>query len=237
MDINEPSKHEYLSESLLFAGLNDAELREADAYSAMTKCERGKVFFAPEDMPGTIYFLKEGRVRLYRQTPDGKQLTVAMLDRGAVFGESSLIGQSHAGVYAEAVEHGLVCVMPAARLRELIQRFPQVGVNLLEFVGQRLQRSQELAEEVAYWSVSRRLAKLILDLDERYGHPTMGGDRIVNKRFTQAELAEMVGSTRETVAELMSQLRKQEIIDLRRRRIVILDEDALRTMLQRSGRV
>src|SRR3712207_8812113 len=53
---------------------------------------------------GTIYFLKEGRVRLYRRTPEGKQLTVAVLDRGAVFGESRLIGQNHAGVYAERSE-------------------------------------------------------------------------------------------------------------------------------------
>ena len=56
------------------------------------RCERGKVFFSPHDAPGTIYFLKEGRVRLYRRTPQGKQLTVAVLDRGAVFGESRMIG-------------------------------------------------------------------------------------------------------------------------------------------------
>jgi CRP-like cAMP-binding protein len=202
-----------------------------DEMTAMTQCERGKVFFSPEDQPGTIYFLKEGRVRLYRQTDDGKQLTVAMLDRGSIFGESSLIGQSHSGVYAEAVEQGLLCVMPANHLRELISRFPRIGLNLLEFVGRQLQRSQELAEEVAYWSVKRRLARLILELDERYGHPTLTGGRIVNKAFTQADLAEMIGSTRETIAELMSSLKKQDIIGVRRRRIVIEDPDALQALV------
>src|SRR5215210_7748379 len=102
------TKHDLLQESQLMAGLSEAQLQLVDQMTAMTQCERGRVFFSPEDRPGTIYFLKEGRVRLYRQTPEGKQLTVAVLDRGTVFGESSLIGQTHAGVYAEAAEHCLL---------------------------------------------------------------------------------------------------------------------------------
>lgn len=231
-DVTDPlPKQEYLQENQLFAGLTDDQLREADAFSSMTRCERGKVFFRPEDSPGTVYFLKEGQVRLYRQTPDGKQLTIALLDRGSVFGENSLIGQSHAGVYAEAAEECLLCVMPAGNLRDLVARFPQIGLNLLEHVGTRLRRSQELAEEVAYWSVRRRLARLLLELDERYGHPTMGGSRIINRTFTQAELADMVGSTRETIAEMLSTLRKQAILGQRRRRIIIEDRAALEALL------
>ena len=225
-------KQQYLQETQIFSGLKEEALRVVDASSAMTQCQRGKVFFSPEDSPGTIYFLKEGRVHLYRRTPEGKQLTVALLDRGAVFGESSLIGQSHAGVFAEAAEECLLCVMPAANLKSLIQQFPVIGLNLLEFVGQRLQRSQELSEEIAYWSVRRRLARVLLELADRYGHPTLGGGTIVNKAFTQAELAEMVGSTRETVAELLGSMRRQEIITLRRRRVVVEDRPALEALVR-----
>ena len=225
------AKQELLQESELFGGLSDAHMQRVDALTSMTQCERGKVFFSPQDTPGTIYFLKEGRVRLYRRTPGGKQLTVAVLDRGAVFGESQLIGQNHAGVYAEADEHCLLCVMPSGHLEVLIDEVPRVGLNLLRFVGQRLQRTTELAEEVAFWSVRRRLARTILELDERYGHPTLTGGRIVNKTFTQADLAEMCGSTRETVAELMSALKKQGILATRRRRIVVQDSAALERLL------
>jgi CRP/FNR family transcriptional regulator len=223
-------KHELLEESEIFSGLDDRQMQRVDALTSMTQCERGKVFFSPEDTPGTIYFLQEGRVRLYRRTPEGKQLTVAVLDRGAVFGESQMIGQTHAGVYAEADEHCLLCVMPSGHLEVLIAEVPRVGLNLLRFVGQRLQRTTELAEEVAFWSVRRRLARTILELDERYGHPTLTGGRIVNKTFTQSDIAEMCGSTRETVAELMSAMKKQGIIGTRRRRIVIEDRDALEAL-------
>jgi CRP/FNR family transcriptional regulator, cyclic AMP receptor protein len=233
LDLSDPDrprtavKVDLLQESEIFAGLGDAQMQLVDKLTAMTRCERGKVFFSPQDTPGTIYFLKEGRVRLYRRTSDGKQLTVAVLDRGAVFGESQLIGQNHAGVYAEADEQCLLCVMPAGHLEQLIAEVPQVGLNLLRFVGQRLQRTTELAEEVAFWSVRRRLARTILELDKRYGHPTMGGGRIINRKFTQVDIAQMCGSTRETVAELMSALKKQGVISTRRRRIVIEDAEAL----------
>ena len=94
------------------------------------------VFFSPQDSLGTIYFLKEGRVRLDRRITERKQLTVAVLDRGAAIGESSLIGQNPAGVYAEAVEQCLLCVMPAGHLEVLISEVPQVGINLFRVVGQ-----------------------------------------------------------------------------------------------------
>jgi len=224
-------KQDLLSESEVFGGLTDTQMRRVDELTSMTQCERGKVFFSPEDSPGTIYFLKEGRVRLYRRTSDGKQLTVAVLDRGAVFGENRLIGQNHAGVYAEADEHCLLCVMPSAHLETLITEVPAVALNLLRYVGQRLQRTTELAEEVAFWSVRRRLAKTILELDDRYGHPTLGGGRIVNKTFTQSDISEMCGSTRETVAELMSAWKKQGVLSTRRRRIVIEDRSVLESVL------
>ncbi|MBC7645269.1 MAG: Crp/Fnr family transcriptional regulator [Thermoleophilia bacterium] len=224
---DESPKLELLHESQLLAGLSRKELDEVDLASVMTRCQRGRVFFTAHDEPETIYFLKEGRVRLYRSS-EGKQLTVALLDRGMIFGESSLLGQSHAGVFAEADEECLLCVMPTAKLSALITRIPRIGLNLLQCVGHRLQRSQELAEEVAFWSVRRRLARAILDLDERYGHPTLDGQRIINRAFTQAQIAEMIGSTRETVADLMGELRRSELIDLRKRRIVILNGAALR---------
>jgi CRP/FNR family transcriptional regulator, cyclic AMP receptor protein len=236
MDTPATAKHRNLSEVQLLAGLSDAELRQVEEGTSMSRCERGRVFFAPEDSPGSIWFLKEGRVRLYRRTTDGKQLTVAMLDRGAVLGESALLGQSHAGVYAEADEDCLLCVMPVERLRALVVSVPRIGLNLLEHVGQQLKRSQELAEEVAYWSVKRRLAKALLDLDDRYGHPTMGNGRVINRHITQAQIAELIGSTRETVAELLGTLRRQDVIAARGRRIIIRDSDALREWVERGER-
>lgn len=189
----------------------------------MTRCERGRVFFSPEDLAGTVYFLKEGRVRLYRSDEEGRNLTVAVLDPGAVFGVNALLGQNLAGVYASADEECILCVMPAAHLQMLIGEVPQVGLNLLQFVGAQLQQSQVQAEKIAFHSVRQRLAGLLIELDARYGRPTLDGTRIIDKTFTQQDLASMIGATRETVGELMSRWKRNELISSRKRKIIIVD--------------
>lgn len=202
-------------------------MKTFEGMTAMTSCERGKVFFSANESPGAIYILKEGSVRLFRRDEEGRQLTVAILDAGSIFGESSLLGQSHANVHAEALEECLLCVIPTHQMRELIKQFPQIGLNLLEHVGERLRRSQELSEEMAYWNVQRRLAHQLELLAERYGHPSMLGGTVINKVFNQIDLAEMVGATRQTVSELMNTLTRDDIITIRRRKIVIRDAEAL----------
>lgn len=221
------AKLEYLHDSQLFAQLTDEQMRAVEQATAMTHCERGRVFFSPEDIPGTVYVLKAGNVRLFRREHDGRELTVAMLDSGSVFGESSLLGQSHAGVFAQAIEDCVLCVIGADRMHALIHEFPQIGLNLLVHVGAQLRRSQELSQEMAYWSVQRRLGARLRELADRYGHPTLDGHVIIERRFTQSELAEMVGASRQTVSELMGVLAHRGIIETRRRRTVVLDARAL----------
>lgn len=148
------SRHDYLSVSQLLAGLNDREMRKVDGLTTTVRCERGAFVFSPEDSPGTVYLLREGVVRLYRRTAGGEQ-TVARLEPGTVFGDCSLIGQLQAGVYADVVEAGLVQVLPASCLRTLILLCPRIGLNLLEHVGQRLTRTQRVAQDAAL-STSRQ---------------------------------------------------------------------------------
>lgn len=227
------SKADHLSKSQVFAGLTQAEMRSFEDLITMTTCKRGKVFFSAHDSPGTIYILKQGAVRLFRRDEQGHQLTLAMLDAGAIFGESALLGQSLADVHAEATDDCLLCVIPTAQMRDLLRTFPQIGLNLLEHVGERLRRAQELSGEMAYWTVQRRLANQLTQLADRYGHPSLLGGTVIDKKLNQTDLAEMVGATRQTVSELMSSLTKQGIIGIRRRKIVVHDPDALHEFAER----
>lgn len=220
-------KHDHLSQSVLFAGLTPAEMKTFEDLTAMATCRRGQLIHAPWESPNALILLKRGSVRLTKTDDDGRQLTVAILDPGAVFGESALLGQSSAGVGAEALDECLICTVPTDQMRELIQRFPRIGLNLLEHIGDRLRRAHELSQEVAFWNVQRRLANQIAMLAERYGRPTLGGHVMVNRTFTQTDLAEMVGATRQTVSEIFASMERLGIVARRRRRIVILDAEAL----------
>lgn len=81
---------------------------------------------SPDDEDERLHIVKRGRVRLYRLTPDGKQLTLEILDKGRIVGRMSRLGQNLSDVYAEAVEEALICSFTPEELRRLIDRFPAV---------------------------------------------------------------------------------------------------------------
>jgi CRP/FNR family transcriptional regulator len=221
----------FISETDLFRGLPDDLLVTAGVIPDVYDVPSGHVFFAANDSTTQVFFLRAGQVRLHREASDGKKLVIAMLDPGAVFGESSLLGEDDPGVTAEAAEQCTVAAINADDMRTLMTEHPQLGLNLLDYMNQRLSRSSELAEEIAFWNVGSRIARLIVELDERYGHPTLDGKRIINRVFSHSEIAGMVASRRPTVATTMNKMVKDGIIEMRGRRIAILDPASLQGLV------
>jgi CRP-like cAMP-binding protein/tetratricopeptide (TPR) repeat protein len=217
----------------LLAGLSARERTLLMSHTARVPFKRGRVFFEPDELSGTVYLLRRGRVRLYRSASEDKQLSVAVLDAGEVFGEAALVGAG-AGLGAVGIEDGEVAAIPTGQLRLLLEQVPRLAVNLLRIVGQRLDRADQLAEQIAYASVRQRLARLALELDDRYGRPTLDGRRVIDQSFTQGELATMVGATRKAVAVLIGELRRDGVIDLRGKQLVLVSRPALAQMAERS---
>ncbi|MFN2484020.1 MAG: Crp/Fnr family transcriptional regulator [Candidatus Limnocylindria bacterium] len=218
-----------LREIDLFAGLPQSALKEISTTLPMTTCHNGGLLTSPEDEQERLFIVKRGRLRLYRLTPDGKQLTLDILDKGRVVGRMSWLGQDLTDVYAEAVEDSLVCSFTPQELERLIQRYPQIGLNIIRYLSDRLAASEWEREIMAYRSVEQRLASRILELLDRFGAEEEGGTA-VDARLTQQELADMIGTTRETLAQTISRLREQGLLDMRNQRIVVFDRRALETL-------
>ena len=218
-----------LREVDLFAGLTTAELKEISRTLPMQTCQVGGLITSPDDEQERLYIVKRGRVRLYRLTPDGKQLTLEILDKGRTVGRMSWLGQDHTDVYAEAVEDALICSFTPTELQRLIDRFPSVGVNIIRYLSDRLATSEREREIMAFRSVEQRLATRLLELMERFGQPA---DRAtaIDARLTQQELADMIGTSRETLATTIGSLRERGVLEMRNQRVIVLDADRLRAI-------
>jgi CRP/FNR family cyclic AMP-dependent transcriptional regulator len=216
-----------LREVDLFAGLSIAELKEISRTLPMQSCQVGGLITSPDDDSERLYIVKRGRVRLYRLTPDGKQLTLEILDKGRIVGRMGWLGQQLTDVYAEAVEDALICSFTPAELQRLIDRFPSVGVNIIRYMSDRLAASEREREIMAFRSVQQRLAVRLLELVERFGRTEDGG-MAIDARLTQQELADMIGTSRETLATTMSLLRERGLVEMHSQRVVVLDADGLR---------
>jgi CRP-like cAMP-binding protein len=210
-----------LSNIDIFQDLSPDDLKEMDQTTTMSTCEPGRVFYAPDDTGEVLFLLKKGRVQLYRLSPDGKKLIVAILEEGSIFGEMSFIGQGMHNTFAESIDDCTLCVMSRQDIENLIQEKPLVGIRFMEAMAVRLQKTEAKLEELAFKGIPARLSSLLLSLSaEENGASIVDG-------YTHQDLAEMLGTYRETTTQILNNFKGAGWIEIGRKRIVLLDQDAI----------
>ena len=216
-----------LRELELFSGLSDVDIAAIGHATTMTRCRPGQVILSPDDPPDRIHILKKGTVRVYRVTPDGKQLTLDIYEKGTILGDMRLLGQDRVPeAYAETIDAAVICTITPDELRRLVERYPIIGVNIITFLARRLQEAERELEAMAYQRVGQRLARKLIDLAQRFGVETVRGT-LIQARLTQQELAEMIGTTRETLAHTLADFRRRDLLDTAHHQVVIRDAERL----------
>ncbi len=219
VDILEPLSREEL------AGLNWKHLE--------THVEPGETFYTPMDLCETLFILKQGRVRLYKMTPDRREFTLAVLQSGTVFGEMTLTAQRLRNAYAEAVEPSNITTMCRADVERLILDKPKVGLQLVHLLGERLYSYEIRMEYLGLREVPARLANLLLLLIESEGVRTRTHYQIPT-RYTHQQLGTMIGANREAVTRALNRLREIGALEVRRRYIYVKDMEALQRAAEES---
>jgi CRP-like cAMP-binding protein len=215
-------KRRYLAAADIFRDLTPDQLAEVDHMTAMTTCRRGRVFYSPGENVEVLFLLKQGRVNIYRLSADGHKLVTASLEPITLFGQMPFIGQGMPGSFAEAAEDCTLCVMSRSDLEHLFSTWPSVAVRVLEVLAARLEAAEQQLELFAFRGVSARVAAALLQLAGENGDEIRG--------VTHHELAEQVGTHRETVTRALDDLRQQGLIELGRARIRILNAAELRVL-------
>jgi CRP-like cAMP-binding protein len=214
------SKIGYLQMVDIFQDLSEAEIEEIDRATTLTSARRGKILYMPEDTSEVLFLLKQGRVQLYRISPDGKKLVIGTVGPGAVFGEMALIGQGMQNTFAEAVEDCVLCVMSRTDVERMLLTKPTVALRIFEVLSKRLREAEARLEEIGFKGIPARLASLLLQLADEAGGDTITG-------LTHQDLGEQIGTYRETTTQTLNSFRAAGLIDIGRKRITILDRNGL----------
>ncbi len=219
--ISQPDeKMRYLSEMAVFQDLSPREMEELNRITTMSTVSRGRVFYRPEEPGEVLFILKEGSVQLYRISPEGKKLVITTLGPHTLFGEMALLGTRMHNTFAEAADDCLICVMSRTDLERMILSKPRVALRILEITGKRLREAEERLENMAFKGIPARLASLLIRLSQEQESETITG-------LTHQDLAESVGTYRETATQVLNDMKGQGLIEIGRKRITILDMDAL----------
>ena len=206
--------------------LSEEDLRGLLERKRDINLDSGETFFSPEDTTEKLFILKKGRVRIFRQS-EGRELTLAEIEPGMMFGEMALTAQRIRGSYAQAIEPSVLISMSRTDLEHIIEENPKVGTRLVHLLSERLAAYESRMEDLTLKDVPARLANLILLLSEDEGVMTRQDVKIPH-HYTHERLGTMIGANREAVTRAFGLLQDQGAVELRRRLIHIKDMEALR---------
>jgi CRP-like cAMP-binding protein len=187
----------------------------------------GEMIFSPGESGEYLYFLRSGTVRVYKTYGDFKEATVALLKDSGMFGKLDLTEDGPQDDFAEAQAEARVTMVRKPAVAWLVKRRPDLALALFSAISERMRQSDALIVTLLHREVSSRLAALLLNLSGRFGKPSGDGEAMLDLRITHAELASMIASTREAVSKAMTELQRERLIEVRNRRIFVLDQGAL----------
>lgn len=202
------------------------EFEESGIRVAERRFRPGEIIFSPGDVDEQLYFLRSGTVKVYKTYGDYKEATVALLKDSGIFGKLDFAEDETQDDYAEATTEAWVATVRKPSIVWLLKRRPELALTLFSAFSERLQQSDALIVTLLRREVSSRLAVLLLNLSDRFGKED-DGETEIDLRLTHMELANMIASTREAVSKAMTELQREQMIDVRSRHIFILDRRAL----------
>ncbi|GEM_PF-200056 len=217
----------YLNLCALFQGLDRAG-RDVLLQSARARrVRRGEFFFHQGDRADHVYVLTRGMVKLVRTDPEGRSVIPHIALPSEPFGHVSILGGETQLIAAQALEDARALVWDASTIRHMITRHPSVSSNVVRLMTERVVESWNYAHDVATERSDRRIGRLLLQLAQTVGR-TAQTRNAVELSLSHQDLAEMASTTQFTVSRVLSGWKRQNIVDVGRERIVVLDRQRLR---------
>lgn len=220
----------YLKKIPLLSNLNPDELSDLANLISLEEVRRRRVIFLPGDPGASVFFVSGGRVKISRVTRDGKELTLAYRGPGELFGELCLVDGGPRKEMAEAMENALIMEVPRDEFEKILTEHASISAKLVKVLCERRSDLESKMEELVFRDVSAKLAELLIQLGDDYGVDDARGT-LVAVKITHQEMANLIGSTRETVSLTLSQFKRNKLITTDRRRIIITDREGLKALI------
>jgi CRP/FNR family cyclic AMP-dependent transcriptional regulator len=219
----------YLKKIPLLESLSAEALGQLVSHVELREVRRRQVLYIPGDPGQSVFFLNGGRIKVSKVTRDGRELTLAYRVPGEIFGEVCLGEGKPREEMAEAMENALVTVVERPVFEKLVDRHPRLAWELMRVSNERRIEVENKVARLIFRDVNAKLADLIISLGKEYGVEDARGTLVAIK-ITHQEMANLIGSTRETVSLTLSQFKKQGLIAMDGRKVIVTDFDGLRAL-------
>jgi CRP-like cAMP-binding protein len=219
---------ELLSRVPVFAELGADDLGRVAQVAVARSDDGQQVIFREGDDSDTCYIVRSGHARAIRQHSDGRTITLARFGPGDIFGELAMFDDERRSATVEALDDLSTVAIPGSAMRGLLERHPAIAVKLVIALGRRLRAANERLSSQSFQTVQSRVAAVLDQLVEQARAEGEGGQRDVLVTATQAELAQLAGSSRESASRFLAVLERAGVISQGRGRLTVHDPAALR---------
>lgn len=189
---------------------------------------KGSVILFEDDPGDALYLVASGQVKVVLIGEDGREVILSVLGEGAFFGEMALLDDEPRSAHVIAMEDSVVLALRREDFRARLRASPEVAIALLKELSRRLRRADDQIGSLVLLDVGGRVAELLVRLADEEG-----ADRITRK-LTHATIAQMIGSSRETVSRTMRDLQDKNLVTVTRQEIVLTDRAGLAALSRRS---
>lgn len=219
-----------LSEVPIFKELNFCELEEV-VKIAQTRFYKNKTYvFMQEDPLDRVFFIHSGKVKIYKTDPSGKEQIISVLEPGEMFPHAGFFRKGNFPAHAEIVENAELIVVPIVEFEKLLIAFPDLSIKLFKVLGEKIVDLQARLEAQILHNTYEQIILLLLRLSKSNGRLENGVHKITTQ-FTNRELANMIGTSRETVSRTVNYLRRKNFITQCDDGLYLIDREALQQEL------
>jgi CRP/FNR family transcriptional regulator, cyclic AMP receptor protein len=217
---------ELLGRVPVFSTLEPGDLQRIAGMAVPRQFAPGEIVFREGDQSDTCYVVREGQARAVRSHADGRTITLATFGPGDFFGELALFEDERRSATVEAIEPTSVVGVLGPDMRRLMGERPQIAARLVIALGRRLRETNERLSRQSFQTVQSRVAVVLSELvEQEIASGSQETDVLV--RATQADLAQLAGSSRESASRFLAVLERAGVISQGRGRLVVHDRNAL----------
>jgi len=219
----------------LFACLSETDRQELAKHAVEVPIQKGQFIFREGDPADWFHIVQHGNVKCVKSSPDGRDMTLKVLTPGDLFCcEASVFeGSAHPGC-AKVLDGATVLKIPKARYLEILRRNPEMAIEVIQYLGERLREAQDNAKGLVFHRAERRMALILLSMANKGGQPDPDGIRL-QARLTRRDLADMAGLTVETATRIMGRFKTENIVAGKAKTLVIRNLDALKALAHPPG--
>jgi CRP/FNR family transcriptional regulator len=208
-----------------FDGITDEHIQILNEYSNIVSLSKGEVLFKEGEVPTGLYIITKGKIKVYRTGTEGKEQIVRLSNQGDLVGYRALIGEGDYKSGAATLEESTVCFIPKEIVLRVMEGNVLIYKRIIALLTDDLQYAEQKIKELAQKPVRERVADALIQLKNKYGFDKDG--ITINISMSREELANLVGTATETLIRILSDFKKDKMIDLDHRKIKIMNNEQL----------